>query len=231
MPMARKRHPRTLWRVLLVVLLLGCAAAQGVDGPSWTVQTVALRDLREADGEVARLTRLGLPAYVTFTMVEGLQYVRVRVGCFDAREGATALADLLVGRVVGEALVVPIEQQLPENIPCVRFDVGFRIDTPWSVVSARGEAALFRLEVGAQVAYLRYELERWRLWQSNAPEPIPQLSSAAELGLRSVRIGGERVVQGVRGLLCPGELISVAGDTAMVAVGDAVVACRWEPAP
>lgn len=227
-------NSRRCWWLLLAVvaalLTLGSAAAQPLEGPLWTVQTVALRDLRDAEAEVNRLARLGLPAYVTFTMVEGLQYVRVRVGCYDAREGATALATLIAGRVVGEAIAVPVDTLPPDSVGCVRFDVGFRLDTPWSLASGQGEVPLFRLEVGGQIAYLRYELERWRLWQRQAPDPLP--SPAASAGaIRAVRLSGERAVAGPTGFLCPGELVAQAGDAAFVKVGDALVACRWQGRP
>jgi hypothetical protein len=192
------------------------------------VQTVAFRDLRDANAEVAILRSLGLPAYTEFTMAAGLQYVRVRVGCYDTRAGAEAWATLLRGAITRDAVAMPVEAVLPDEVPCIATDVGFRKPGSWSLVSAAGDLPTFRVEVGGQVAFLRHDGEAWRLWQAVAPEPAAappwcrldlQVRVGSIAGCRSR--GRSRPVR-----LCPGRLIATAGPVAIVDGGEAVIACR-----
>lgn len=222
-----RRVRRAAWLVA-VCALTAMATAQ----VAWTVQTVALRDLREANAEVARLSALGLPAYTEFTMADGLQYVRVRFGCYDRREAAEAWVALVRGRTVRDAVAVPTEAPLPNHVPCVEVDVGFLKPATWALVSRAGEQPTFRVEVGGHVAFLRHDGQGWRLWQSVAPEPEPAASVAADRGVRVGSIAGQPVARTVTdGPLCPGTLLTSVGPVAIVDWGDAVVACRVAPPP
>lgn len=194
---------------------------------TWSVQTVALRDLLEADSRVAALLGFGLPAYTEFTMQDGLQYVRVRIGCFTTREAAEAWADVLRRTLVDEAVAVPIDRGLPAGIGCVVADVGFRKPTRWRLVSLAGEQPMFEVDVGGHVAYLRYDDDHWRMWQGVAPEAAPVVPVRTVAG----RLGGYAIVRLVDGpALCPGRLLAATGDVAIVETGDVVLACRWTPA-
>ena len=217
---------RAAWRLALAVSIWAWAGASLAQS-AWTVQTVAFRDLRDARAEVAILRALGLQAYTEFAMYNGLQYVRVRVGCYDDRAGAEAWAVLLRGAITRDAVAMPIEAPLPDHVPCVATDVGFRKPRAWSLVSAPGDLPTFQVEVAGAVAYLRHDGEAWRLWQSVAPEPA---AAPAMDAVRQVRVGAIAGVAVARslaaGVLCPGRLIATAGPVAIVDGGDAVVACR-----
>jgi hypothetical protein len=220
----RSRHH--LLRGLLVALAIawtGSVAAQ----EAWTVQVVAFRDLRDATAEVAILRSLGLPAYSEFTMSAGLQYVRVRVGCYATRSGAEAWATLLRGAITRDAVAMPIEAVLPAEVPCIATDVGFRKPGSWSLVSAAGELPTFRVEVGGQLAFLRHDGEDWRLWQAVAPEPAAAPVVPVDVQVRVGSIAGLPVARSVAaGALCPGRLLATAGPVAIVDGGEAVIACR-----
>jgi hypothetical protein len=221
-----QRPRRSAWPLALVALGLAWASAAQAQS-AWTVQTVAFRDLRDANAEVAILRSLGLPAYTEFTMSNGLQYVRVRIGCYLDRPGAEAWALLLRGAITRDAVAMPVEAALPDHVPCVATDVGFRKPQSWSLVSAAGELPTFQVEVGGAVAYLRHDGEAWRLWQSVAPEPAPAPVTDAERQVRVGSVAGLPVARSLAaGALCPGRLIATAGPVAIVDGGDAVVACR-----
>ena len=212
------------WGALLLACWLGwggTAAAQA----AWTVQTVALRDLREANAEVARLADLGLAAYTEFAMLDGLQYVRVRVGCFD-RATAERWAGLLRTGVTSEAVAMPLEAQPPGGVPCVTVDVGFRKPAAWVLVSRPDEQPTFRVEVAGHTAYLRYDGTGWRLWQSVTPPPEPMAPVPTSRVVRQARLAGQDVVHHPTwGVLCPGRLVASIGDVGIVDQGDAIVAC------
>lgn len=190
---------------------------------AWTVQTVALRDLREAESRAAILSGLGLPAYTEFTMRAGLQYVRVRIGCFSTREVAEAWAEVLQGAVVDEAVAVPIEGRPPPGVACVIADIGFRKPAEWSLVSGADEQPTFQVVIDGSSAYLRYEADHWRMWQTVAPGGLAALAP----GVTGTRIAGRPVVRVIDGpALCPGQLLAASGDVAIVDIGDVVVACQ-----
>lgn len=208
---------------LVVTVWTAPVAAQS----AWTVQTVAFRDLRDANAEVAILRSLGLPAYTEFTMAAGLQYVRVRVGCYVTRAGAEAWASLLRGAITRDAVAMPVEAQLPEHVPCIATDVGFRKPGAWALVSGAGDLPTFQVEVGGHVAFLRHDGEVWRLWQTVAPEPAAAPVVPAEVQVRVGSIAGLPVARTAAvGALCPGRLIATAGPVAIVDGGESVIACR-----
>ena len=219
-PVGRRRRPRFAGVAFAVALAaLGSALAQ----TTWSVQTVALRDYREAQGVAAGLRLHGLDAYTEFTMQGGLQYVRVRVGCTDEREVADAWAALLARSLVAEAVVVPMEGASPADVACVAAEVGFRKPARWTLVSGPGEVPVFEVVVADHVAYLSYDGLVWRMWQETAPAPT--VASAPRVA--AARLDGRDVVRSADGgLLCPGRLLAGIGDAAVVELGDAIVACR-----
>jgi hypothetical protein len=201
----------------------GSVAAQA----AWTVQTVAFRDLRDATAEVAILRSLGLAAYTEFTMSAGLQYVRVRVGCYATRDGAEAWANLLRGAITRDAVAAPVEAVLPDEVPCIATDVGFRKPGSWRLVSAAGDLPTFQVEVGGHLAFLRHDGEVWRLWQAVAPEPAAAPVVPVDVQVRVGSVAGLPVARSLAaGALCPGRLIATAGSVAIVDGGEAVIACR-----
>ncbi len=218
------------WATLLMLGLAGFTSV-GEAQVGWTVQTVAVRDLREANAEVARLRGLGLPAYAEFTMLDGLQFVRVRVGCFD-RETAERWSALLRGAITSEAVAMPVSNALPIDVACVVADVGFRKPATWSLVSGAGEQPTFRVEVGGHPAYLRYDGSGWRLWQAVEPAPEAIGAVAFEATVRVGSVAGQPIVRDLLwGALCPGRLLTSIGDVGIVDQGNAIVACRIVPAP
>ncbi len=220
----RDRRPFVGGIVLVVALtVLGTALGTTLAQTTWSVQTVALRDYREAQGVAAGLRLHGLDAYTEFTMQSGLQYIRVRVGCTDEREVADAWAALLARSLVAEAVVVPMEGGPPEDVACVSAEVGFRKPGRWVLVSGPGKVPVFEVEVAGHLAYLSFDGLVWRVWQGTAPAPVdvstPRVAAA--------RLDGRDVVRSADGgLLCPGRLLAGVGDAAVVELGDAIVACR-----
>lgn len=214
-------------RTLAASLIAAVACLGWAQSTFWTLQTIAVRDLRDANAEAERLQSVGLAAYTQFTMSGGLQYVRVRAGCFDAREAAEAWAELLRSGIVREAVPVPVEGTLPGHVACVEVDVGFRKPATWELVSSPGELPTFRVEVAGHDAYLRHEGDGWRVYQAVAPAPEPSPLVPAASGLRQATLAGRPVVHTLGGAaLCPGTLLANMGAVAIVDRGDAVVACR-----
>lgn len=218
------RAPGRLASCLVVCALLALVRAQD-DG--WAVQTVALRDLREAQTAAADLRAAGFPAFTEFTMTQGLQYVRVRVGCWSAREGAEAVAELLLAGYAREAVAVPHSPDSPRA--CVHLDVGFLTPSAWEVLFVPGEAPTFRVELAGHVGHIRHDGERWSVLQGNGT-PDPRRVPAPVTPYRAGEIGGSAVVFDDRDppglLLCPGQLLGQVGEVAVVAWTNAVVACR-----
>lgn len=221
-------RPRAARRVLVALaaaLTLAVAAAQ--DG-SWAVQVVALRDYREAQAASAQLSGLGFPTYLEFAMHDGLQFVRVRMGCFTDREAADAMAAAMRGRVTADAQ--PVELSPGAAVPgCVEESIGFLNGYDWELVEDGGPVA-FGVQVAGVVATVVHDGERWRMVQQG--EEAPGLSPAAGTGtIVQRRLGGVpfAVLQAPGGevVLCPGTLIADVAGVAIVERGDAVLACRW----
>ena len=209
---------------LLASWLIVVAAAQ--DG-GWAVQTVALRDLREAQQTAAALRDAGFPAFTEFAMTDGLQYVRVRVGCWSAREGADAVAGLLLAGHAREAVVVPHSPESPRA--CVDLDVGFLMPTSWAPLFEPGEAPTFRVELAGHVGHIRHDGERWMVLQGDGA-PTPLRVPPPTRPYRAGEVGGGAAVFDDRDepsvLVCPGRLIGQVGEVAIAVWVDAVVACR-----
>lgn len=218
-------------RAAMIRLALGLAALFGAgaaQSDAFAVQTVALRDFRDAQRLVSELQAAGFPAFTEFTMADGLQYVRVRVGCWTSRDAAAALAQLLLrGGYAAAAEVVPHTDTSPHE--CVTVDVGFLTPATWAALHGPGEAPTFRVELAGHVGHLRHDGERWVVLQGGElPEPLPLATPPWRY--RDEEMGDTAVVLDPRArpatLVCPGRLIGQVAEVAIVAWSDAVVACR-----
>lgn len=219
-------------KALLVGLVLAGAVAFA-QGSAWTVQTVALRDLRQADGVVAQLRNLGFDAYDEFAMHDGKQFVRVRVGCYLQRAAAQAAADALAKNVTEQAVVAAMTPGAKVD-GCVSEDVGFLKPASWQQVQAPGGLPTFHVRVAGHEADLVFDGSGWRVVQAGGPAPIATATSvrasfvAAHPG--DVPWVAQEVPSGTR-LLCPGHLIGQRGKAAVVDRPDEVVACSLAAVP
>jgi len=223
-------------RLLAAVVLLAAAGAwpqraQAQGAGWWSVQTVALRDLREAQGTTDSLKRHGFDAYTEFAMDSGLQFVRVRVGCFTSREAAEAMADALRGRVTETAVPVELTPGAPTQ-GCVDMVVGFLKPSSWDAVTRAGAVPAFQVQVAGLEAHVVHTGERWRVLQDG--EPLPALDAAlASERFSQAQVGGALLVRqetpGGGLVLCPGRLLASVGRVAITELGDALVACSLEP--
>lgn len=218
------RVARRVWIVL--VLLAGWAAAE-----SWTVQTLAIRDLREARSVAADLGRLGFDAYTEYTMSRGLQYVRVRVGCFHARADAEVFATLLAGWAVREAVAVERTPGAPTE-GCLEREIGFVAPGEWR---QRGPGvASFDVEVAGVPGVVRYQSGRWQLLQAPATDAV---TTRRDDGSAVVQARGTpwpfvalRGTAGADLLLCHGTLLAEVDGAAIVEHDGVVASCRLTPA-
>jgi len=221
---ARVLRPLGLLAVVLAAGLGVVAAQTPVD--AWTVQTVALRDLREARAAAAELRTLGLDGYTEFAMSQGKQYVRVRLGCFQDRETADAMARVLRGRVTKEAVSVQLTLGAPVR-GCVERQVGFIKPSRWQPDGAG--VGDFHVEVAGQRARVVYAGTRWAVLQAN--DLSPARSWPVRLRARQTKLAGRPAVavelDAGSVVLCPGTLLGVVGDAAIVEEEASVVACRW----
>ena len=217
---------------LLGVLLQQPAAAQApAQTDLWTVQTVALRDLREAQATAAALKQSGFDAFTEFAMDAGLQFVRVRVGCYTSREAAEVMAAALRGRITDAAVVVEASPDAPVA-GCVRMDVGFLKPFTWDEVGRAGAAPAFRVVVAGIEAHVTHTGQRWLVLQDG--EDVPLMDATLPTGsFWQATVGGVSLIglegPGGRLLLCPGLLVNTVGDVAISEQGDALVACSLEP--
>lgn len=149
--------------LLAVWLGVGTAWAQ-----PWTIQTAAYRDFRIAREVIAQLREVGFDAYHEFAMHDGLQYARVRVGCFVDPDSAANVAALL-RRVTQDAVVVPMSDDA-EARPCVRFDLGFNEPPAWGIHSSHADGVVFWVMLGGYRGYIAYTPGGWQVLQQ-APSP------------------------------------------------------------
>lgn len=207
--------------VAIVTLVAGALAEE------WTVQTVAVRDLRLARSIADDLRRGGFDAYTEFTMgSDGFQWVRVRAGCYYDRADADAIATLLQSGVTREAVVVERTPGAPTD-GCVEREVGFVVPGAWRQRAA-GVAA-FEVEVAGVTGLVRYQGGRWQVLQAPATEAVGDRSEAG---------GTFRQVDGAAGpfvrvrtgagerYLCAGTLLAEASEAAIVELDGVVSACR-----
>lgn len=221
------------WALLAASLLAfsGGAIAQDPSPETWAVQIVALRDYDEARTVADDLIGLGFDAHTEFAMNDGRQYVRVRVGCYHAREDAEALAELLVSRATREAVVVPRTPEAP-NRGCVGRDIGFV--APDTVRQPLPGSATFVVEVDGVRGMIRYRDSAWELLQEPAAEAIaprprgtPRFSQVPGAPRPFVRV---RDGEG-RWTVCPGDLLAQTDSAAIVERDGVVMACQWRPTP
>lgn len=134
---------------------------------SWTVQTIALQNYREAVARQEQLYDLGFDAYVDFGMTNGKQFARVRVGCFTGRVAAQTFADMLRGRVTAEAVPVPLEPGAKTTY-CVERSVGFATPQNWAIHKEVPGAVSFWVDVQGKRGYLTLGAGGWHLAQDEA---------------------------------------------------------------
>jgi hypothetical protein len=220
------RRPALALGALLWAFALGAAAAQAP--AAWSVQTVAVRDLRLANGIASDLVRLGFDAYTEFAMSDaGEQWVRVRVGCFYGRADADAFARLLRERYVREAVPVPWSGGA-SRVPCLQRDVGFVAPDGWRQ-QAPGLPS-FEVEVAGVRGLVRYRNGAWQVLQAPATEASLPLESDVGRFEASTDAGVPFVLErGAAGLrfVCAGELLAQTEDAAIVELDGVVSACRW----
>lgn len=226
------RRARAVWRSLLSLPLLATLACAFAQDDRWTVQVIALRDYREAQAVAAELRLYNLDAYTEFAMQAGMQFVRVRVGCFEGREAAEAVARAIRGRLTAEAELVEFSPGA-QVAACVQQSVGFLDDYTWRYLGAEGGVPAFAVTVAGKDALVAHDGDRWWVVQGNgepptakAPQTLVSFAQRRHAGVMlvsQVRVADELVV-------CPGALVTASGEWAIVDRGDAVVACRLVPA-
>jgi len=218
-------RPFGMVMALAAGLLLASASAQG-----WSVQTVALRDLRQAHAVVGQLQALGFDAFSEFAMHDGQQFVRVRVGCYTDRAAAQAAATALSGHVTKQAVVVTLGVQSKAS-GCVSENVGFLKPATWKQLPSQDGLPSFSVEVGGHRAELVFGGDDWQVVQAGATVSARAATSNADFV--EARPGGvpwaaQELASGTR-MLCPGELVGHAGSAAVVERSGEVVACRLVP--
>ncbi len=215
---------------MLVLALFAAMFGAEAQEELWTVQTVAYPDYRQAVETADELRAMGLDSYTEFTMHEGMQYTRVRVGCFLQRHGAEALAALLAGNVTREAVAQPLTEGAGVSF-CVSDDVGFVKPDQWEVVVNAPAQIAFRVQLRGHTGYVHMSGTEWRM--------LPELATLpAQVGAQSSRFeqltfGGVQMIRmrfGVERLLvCPGRLIWQDAFVAVVERDRTVSACVVRP--
>lgn len=224
----RRTRARGRRRGVVLLLMILVLAAGAVWAQEWTIQTVAVRDLREAQLTALDLTSLGYDAYTEFTMSEeGLQYVRVRVGCFYDVEGAERIAELLRTMVTREAVVVERSPGAPAR-GCLRSLVGFVPPGAWDQPQ-RG-VPTFVVEVAGVRGVVRFMEGRWRVMQDPAADALPPGEPGPAV-FREVVVGGRPYVRVRRDdddlFVCAGRMLAQTEAAVVVEVDGIVLACSW----
>lgn len=206
-------------------LLLGIGS--GAVAENWTVQTVAVRDLRVGDAIAAELASLGFDAYTEFVMSDGVQWVRVRVGCFFDRADADGMATLLQGRYTRDAVVVPRTPGI-SDVPCLRREIGFVTPDRWHQVLPG--AAAFEVEVDGVLGLIRYQAGGWRLLQEPATEALDAVTSVGQGTFQEApgmpsRFVARRLLDGGLRIFCAGRLLAQTEEAAIVELDGVVSAC------
>lgn len=224
-------QPLVVGRAIALALTMATAAAQAAqDAPDgWAVQTVALRDYREAQSVAEDLRARSLDAYTEFAMQDGLQFVRVRIGCYTDRAAAESMAAALRSSIVSEAVVVELSPGALVHA-CARSEVGFLKPSEWEPVNDPGAVPAFKVKVAGSDARVVHDGTRWRVIQGLGP--IPLLSVSAEARFKPLMLGGVPFVAQQFGstsyVVCPGKLLTSVGKVAIVEQGDLLVACDFQ---
>lgn len=206
-----------------LLTLCGAAAAE-----RWTVQTIAHRDFRNAQSVQQELIALGFDAYVDFATSGGVQFARVRVGCFDSREAAVRFAEGLAGSVTREAVAVPLEIASGFNPNyCLRREVGFIVPESWRQLEA-GHRVVFEVTTLGNRALIVHDGRSWRLYQPH--EDISALSPPAryETPFDTVSLLGFQRVRYRGTVIAHGELLWQKDNVAVVLEDDTVIAYAVE---
>lgn len=222
---ARRLAFRRTW---LAALLTFAIFGSGV-AANWTIQTVALRDLRDAQATAEDLRHFGLDAYTEFAMWEGEQFVRVRFGCFTTQHAADEMAIRVRTSFVADAVSVARTPGAPTK-GCLEETTGFLKPAQWRQRIEGGSA--FDISMAETTAVVLHNGRRWRIFQ--AGEALPELAPPSTPRFSQALLGDVPVVQlehrtqsgGAGVVLCPGRLLGEIGDVAIVDRGDRIVACR-----
>lgn len=221
-------HWKFLRTASLLLLLLAASSVLAL-GPGYTVQTVAFPDHREASETVAELRQLGFDAYTEFTMHEGRQFSRVRIGCFTDRNSADLLARSLRGAITRQAVVQPINPDAAVAF-CSRNEVGFVKPVSWAVQWQADEQIMFRVELGGHTGYVHLVDGRWQLLHE--PLAAPANSRPGSGPHQQVeRHGVPLVIRNFGGaelVVCSGRLLWQDAKTAIVERVNTVIACSVE---
>lgn len=210
---------------------------------SWTIQTIAFRDYRDAAQAATRLKRRGFNAYNEFSMHQGKQYARVRVGCFFARESAEVVANRL-RQVTEEAVVVPLSEDASVS-PCLRYDIGFLEPDDWGVMTKNPNLILFWVKLHGRQGYLAYNGRSWQILQSreeavslqgstylagavDVASPYIGAASSSALSATFTELPGGNLqatlASGSKFMVGHGKLLWHSEQTAVAQVGDMIVA-------
>lgn len=221
-----------MWRwVIMLLALVGVAVA---DEPWWTVQTVALRDHTQAQQAAASLQDLGFPAYIEFSMNDGYQYSRVRVGCFTARDGARALAEVLRSGVTKDAVVVEASNEFyASGRACTEFQTGFVKPGAWTFLGTNGELAVFEVVIGSSTAYVAHNGETWGVMQPGEVDVAAIEDATVPRSWREESVPGSpqaiimKQIENSWWYTCRGSLLGVFRDIAFVETNRSVVSCSY----
>lgn len=221
-----------MWRwVGLLLLISGVVVA---NEPWYTVQTVALRDHTQAQHAAASLQELGFPAYIEFSMNDGYQYSRVRVGCFTARDGARALSEILRSGITKDAVVVEVSTDFYRSgRACTEFQTGFVKPGAWTFLGATADLAVFEVVIGSSTAYVAHDGEVWQVLQPGEVDlatvratTIPQSWRADHIASSQQALVMKRV-ENHWWYTCRGNLLGVFRDIAFVETNRSIVSCSY----
>lgn len=222
------------WASLVATAVVGVAGLAAANARPfatdvWSVQTVALTDVAQAEAVAADLRDATLPAYVEATVRDGVTWHRVRVGCFGSDADARLVADLARAAGADAAAVVPSDGA-PPDVPCVAREIGFVAPDAWRQ-RAEGVPS-FGVEVDGVRGVLRYAEAGWQVLQAPAADAVRDRRAEdavfAQAGPPDAPyvtwLGGNAPSP-----VCRGALLAQTDAAAIVRTGDTVAACRVRP--
>ena len=221
-----RRRLRRLGRAVIAVCAVTLVSGAAAEG--WSVQTIAVRDYQLATSVADDLRANGYDAYTEFSMADGVQWTRVRVGCFGDVRIAEAFARIL--REAGRAEAAAVERTAgAPTRGCVVRDVGFVAPDAWEQPVAG--LPTFRVEVAGVSGTVRYDGRRWQVLQAPATEALTPREAAAGRFREANGTSEPFVVyeheEGPT-LLCPGTLLASLENAVIVDDGGIVASCRLE---